>query len=343
MVQEYFDKIAAYQKEVEAAELPDENSLEAFRLRFIGTKNVLKPLSKGFKEMPNERKGEYGKVLNALGQAAKAKFEQAQAALEAEKDQQVEQIDRSAPGEPLQLGSRHPVSLIMNEIIEIFERIGFVVAENREIESEWYNFSALNIGPDHPARDMQDTYYLLNDPTHVLRSQTSNAQIHTMESSEPPIRIINPGRVYRNETVSARSHCQFHQVEGLYVAENVSFADLRQTLSYFAKEMFGSAKIRLRPSYFPFTEPSAEVDVYWGLETEADHRITKGTGWLEILGCGMVDPQVIKNCGLDAEKYTGFAFGMGVERIAMLRYQIEDIRLLFENDQRFLEQFSSAW
>jgi phenylalanyl-tRNA synthetase alpha chain len=230
----------------------------------------------------------------------------------------------------------------MNEIIDIFQRIGFTVAEEREIEDDWHNFTALGTPADHPARDMQDTFYLLQHPEMLLRTHTSSVQTRYMERQKPPIRIIAPGRVYRNETISARSHCQFHQVEGLYIAEKVSFADLRQTIDYFAKEMFGTTKIRMRPSFFPFTEPSAEVDVYWGLETETDHRITKGTGWLEILGCGMVDPLVLENCGIDSSKYSGFAFGMGIERMAMLKYQIEDIRLLFENDLRFLGQFAAG-
>jgi phenylalanyl-tRNA synthetase alpha chain len=231
----------------------------------------------------------------------------------------------------------------MNRIVKIFERIGFVVAEEREIEDDWHNFTAMNTPEDHPARDMQDTYYLQDSTKMLLRTHTSSVQARTMENNQPPIRIIAPGRVYRNETISARSHCQFHQVEGLYIAENVSFADLKQTLLYFAKEMYGKTKIRLRPSYFPFTEPSAEMDIYWGLENETDYRITKGTGWLEILGCGMVDPQVLENCGIDPEKYSGFAFGMGIERQAMMLYKINDIRLLFENDVRFLNQFSSAY
>jgi len=240
------------------------------------------------------------------------------------------------------LGARHPVSIVMNRIIEIFQRIGFVVAEEREIEDDWHNFTAMNTPEDHPARDMQDTFYLMNDPARLLRTHTSSVQARVMTSQQPPIRIIAPGRVYRNETISARSHCQFHQVEGLYIDENVSFADMKQTLYYYAREMYGDTKVRLRPSYFPFTEPSAEMDVYWGLKNEIDYRITKGTGWLEILGCGMVDPQVLTNCGIDPEKYSGFAWGMGIERQAMQQYRISDIRYLFENDVRFLSQFKSA-
>jgi phenylalanyl-tRNA synthetase alpha chain len=231
----------------------------------------------------------------------------------------------------------------MNRIIRIFERIGFVVADDREIEDDWHNFTAMNTPEDHPARDMQDTFYLQNSMEMLLRTHTSSVQARVMKHTQPPIRIIAPGRVYRNETVSARSHCQFHQVEGLYVDEHVSFADLKQTLLYFAREMFGpDAQIRLRPSYFPFTEPSAEMDVYLGTETEKDYRLTKGTGWLEILGCGMVDPAVLENCGIDSTKYTGFAFGMGIERQALRLYDIGDIRLFFENDVRFLKQFAST-
>jgi phenylalanyl-tRNA synthetase alpha chain len=337
-----FEQLAALQQEVEAADLSNKELLEAFRLRFIGTKNIIKDFFGKMKEVPNEQKKEFGQVVNTLKDLAEQRFRQAKEALELAATMQVERIDLSAPGPVLPRGSRHPVALVLHEMISIFERLGFTVVENRDIEDDWHNFTALNTPEDHPARDMQDTFYMMNDPAWMLRTQTSTIQVHVMEQQKPPIRIIAPGRVYRNETISARSHCQFHQIEGLYIAENVSFADLRQTLYYFAKEMFGATKIRMRPSFFPFTEPSAEVDVYWGLKNEVDHRITKGTGWLEILGCGMVDPKVLENCGIDPEKYTGFAFGMGIERIAMLKYQIEDIRLLFENDSRFLEQFYSG-
>ncbi|HHH55197.1 MAG TPA: phenylalanine--tRNA ligase subunit alpha, partial [Bacteroidetes bacterium] len=253
-------------------------------------------------------------------------------------------IDLTRPGDPVRLGARHPISIVNNKIISIFERLGFTVAEDREIEDDWHNFTAMNTPEDHPARDMQDTFYLKDSVERLLRTHTSSVQSRVMTSTQPPIRIIAPGRVYRNETISARSHAQFHQVEGLYIDEGVSFADLKQTLLYFAQEMYGKdTKIRLRPSYFPFTEPSAEMDVYWGLNDEIDYRITKGTGWLEILGCGMVDPNVLENCSIDAEKYTGFAFGMGIERQAMLLHRIDDIRAFFENDIRFLEQFKSVF
>jgi phenylalanyl-tRNA synthetase alpha chain len=243
----------------------------------------------------------------------------------------------------LPLGTRHPLSIVRNEILEIFSRIGFTVADGPEIEDDWHVFSGLNFPPEHPARDMQDTFFVKpgNDQKEmVLRTHTSSVQVRAMETTKPPIRIVMPGRVYRNEAVSARAHCQFHQIEGLYIDENVSFADMKQTLLYFTQEFFGKAKIRLRPSYFPFTEPSAEMDVYWGLNSDTDYRITKGTGWLEIMGCGMVDPAVLSASGIDPEKYSGFAFGMGIERITMLRYQIDDLRMFFENDTRFLKQFT---
>jgi phenylalanyl-tRNA synthetase alpha chain len=337
-----FEQIAEIRSQIEAAQPADANALEAFRIHYLGSKNIFKSLSPLIKEVPNEQKKQFGMALNEAMQLAEQKFKTLKEGFESVEAFKVEQIDPTAPAPVLALGSRHPISLVMNEIIDIFQRIGFTVAEEREIEDDWHNFTALGTPADHPARDMQDTFYLLQHPEMLLRTHTSSVQTRYMERQKPPIRIIAPGRVYRNETISARSHCQFHQVEGLYIAEKVSFADLRQTIDYFAKEMFGTTKIRMRPSFFPFTEPSAEVDVYWGLETETDHRITKGTGWLEILGCGMVDPLVLENCGIDSSKYSGFAFGMGIERMAMLKYQIEDIRLLFENDLRFLGQFAAG-
>jgi phenylalanyl-tRNA synthetase alpha chain len=339
---EVFEQVKTMQQAIEAAVIADKEQLEAFRIEYLGTKNKIKPLFGEIRNIPNERKKEYGQLLNVVKQQAESKFKTAQDSLVAQAANEVEELDMTAPAEPMPLGSRHPVSLVLNQMIEIFDRLGFTVAEDNEIEDDWHNFTALNTPEDHPARDMQDTYYILNDPSRLLRTHTSSVQSHVMMNQKPPIRIIAPGRVYRNETISSRAHCQFHQVEGLYIAEKVSFADLRQTIYYFAKEMFGATKIRMRPSFFPFTEPSAEVDVWCGCETEADKRITKGTGWLEILGCGMVDPAVLTNCGIDPDKYSGFAFGMGVERIAMLKYQIDDIRLLFENDVRFLSQFSGT-
>jgi phenylalanyl-tRNA synthetase alpha chain len=240
------------------------------------------------------------------------------------------------------LGSRHPISIIRDKIIDIFYKIGFNISEGPEMEDDWHNFTALNLPHHHPARDMQDTFFINKDPDLLLRTHTSSVQIRHMEKNKPPIRTISPGRVYRNEDISSRSHCFFHQIEGLYIDKQVSFADLKQTLIYFTQELFGKSKIRLRPSYFPFTEPSAELDIYWGLNSETDHRITKGTGWLEIMGCGMVDPNVLENCKIDSKEYSGFAFGMGIERITMLLYQIEDIRILYENDVRFLSQFKNS-
>lgn len=339
---EVIEQLNAYLQEIEQTTLETSDALEAFRIRFLGSKNIIKPLQGEVKNIatPDGKKA-FGQLLNQIKQAAESKFAARQSELENAASMQLEQLDLTAPGEPMELGARHPLSVVMNRMIGIFQRLGFVVAEDREIETDWFNFTALGTPPDHPARDMQDTFYIKDVAERLLRTHTSSVQARMMSAQKPPIRIIAPGRVYRNETISARSHCQFHQIEGLYVAENVSFADLRQTIYYFAHELFGSTKIRMRPSYFPFTEPSAEVDVYWGLKTEADHRITKGTGWLEILGCGMVDPVLLENCGIDSERYTGFAFGIGIERTTMLLYQIEDIRLFFENDLRFLRQFKA--
>lgn len=336
---EAFDKVKELIESIDSFSIENKEDLERFRIKFIGTKNIIKPLFGEMRNIPNEHKKAYGQQVNTLKINAETKFQDANRRIEEKEANNVTVPDLSAPAFPFENGARHPISLVLNQMIEIFARIGFVIAEDNEIEDDWHNFTALNTPEHHPARDMQDTYYLMNDPAHLLRTHTSSVQSHVMQEQAPPIRIIAPGRVYRNETISSRAHCQFHQVEGLYIAEKVSFADLRQTIYYFAKEMFGSTKIRMRPSFFPFTEPSAEVDVWWGCESEADKRITKGTGWLEILGCGMVDPAVLTNCGIDPEKYSGFAFGMGVERIAMLKYQIDDIRLLFENDLRFLRQF----
>jgi phenylalanyl-tRNA synthetase alpha chain len=339
---EAFDKVKELIESIDSFSIENREDLEQFRIKFIGSKNIIKPLFGEMRNIPNEDKKAYGQQVNTLKIKAETKFQEANKQIEEKEANNVTVPDLSAPAFPFENGARHPISMVLNQMIEIFARIGFVIAEDNEIEDDWHNFTALNTPEHHPARDMQDTYYLMNDPAHLLRTHTSSVQSHVMQEQAPPIRIIAPGRVYRNETISSRAHCQFHQVEGLYIAEKVSFADLRQTIYYFAKEMFGSTKIRMRPSFFPFTEPSAEVDVWWGCESEADKRITKGTGWLEILGCGMVDPAVLTNCGIDPEKYSGFAFGMGVERIAMLKYQIDDIRLLFENDLRFLKQFSKT-
>ena len=337
------NQLKAYREEIDQAAPSSAEELEKFRIRFLGSKNVLKPLFAEIKNVPPEERKGFGQQINAIKGLAEEKYDQLESQINhVDQLSSARQMDLTRPGYPMELGSRHPVSLVMNKIIDIFSRIGFSIAVNREIEDEWHNFTALNTPENHPARDMTDTYYIKNDWTHILRSQTSTVQVHVMENQKPPIRVISPGRVYRNETVSARSHCQFHQVEGLYIDQNVSFVDLKETLLYFAREMYGiDTKIRLRPSYFPFTEPSAEMDVYWGLETEVDHRITKGTGWLEIMGCGMVDPNVLENCGIDPDVYSGFAFGMGVERQAMRMFGIHDIRMFFENDMRFLKQFKS--
>ncbi len=340
---EAFDKLNEVIAEIKAATVETAEQLAAFRTTYLGSKNILKGLMGAIRTIPNDQKKDYGQLINEAKNIAQSKFDQVQSALAiAEETKDNSDVDLTAPGEPIALGARHPVSLTMNRIISIFQKIGFIVEEEREIEDDWYNFTAMNTPEDHPARDMQDTFYLKDDDKMLLRTHTSSVQSRVMTTQKPPIRIIAPGRVYRNETISARAHCQFHQVEGLYIDKNVSFADLKQTILYYAREMYGpDAKIRLRPSYFPFTEPSAEVDVYWGLNNEVDYRITKGTGWLEIMGCGMVDPNVLKNCGIDPEEYTGFAFGMGAERQAMLQYRINDIRWIFENDVRFLKQFEA--
>ena len=341
---EAFKKIEELLAEVNSATPTSPEELESFRIRFLGTKNIIKPLFGEIKSVDNDRKKEYGQAVNALKQAAEQKFtglKEAQA--EASNKSAVADMDLTLPSMPLEQGSRHPISIVMNRMIDIFEKIGFVVAEEREIEDDWHNFTAMNTPADHPARDMQDTFYLKDSTTNLLRTHTSSVQARVMTTQKPPIRIIAPGRVYRNETISARSHCQFHQIEGLYIDKQVSFADMKQTLLYFAREMYGpNTDIRLRPSYFPFTEPSAEMDVWLGTETPATKKLTKGTGWLEVLGCGMVDPNVLKNCDIDPEEYTGYAFGIGIERTAMQNFNISDIRLLFENDVRFLRQFGSV-
>lgn len=336
------DKIKDYIAEAEAFTTSSKEELEAFRIKFLGKKGILNDFFAEFKNVPNEQKKEFGQVINNLKNAAQDKVNAIQESLESKEEAKGIYGDLTRPGEPFQIGSRHPISIVKNQIIDIFSNIGFNVSEGPEIEDDWHNFTALNLPEYHPARDMQDTFFIQTNPDILLRTHTSSVQVRYMEENKPPIRTISPGRVFRNEAVSARSHCIFHQVEGLYIDKDVSFADLKQTLLYFTKEMFGKSKIRLRPSYFPFTEPSAEVDIYWGLKTETDYRITKGTGWLEIMGCGMVDPNVLANCGIETSQYNGFAFGMGIERIAMLLYQIGDIRMFYENDVRFLEQFKSS-
>ncbi|WP_424987673.1 phenylalanine--tRNA ligase subunit alpha [Flagellimonas alvinocaridis] len=336
------ETIKEHLAEVEKFTSTSTEEIENFRIKYLGKKGLLNSFFAEFKNVPNEEKKEFGQVINQLKNSATEKVNELKTGLENQAETTGKFGDLTRPGEPIEIGARHPISIVKNQIIDIFSRIGFNVSEGPEIEDDWHNFTALNLPEYHPARDMQDTFFIQTDPDILLRTHTSSVQVRYMESNKPPIRTISPGRVYRNEAISARSHCFFHQVEGLYVDKNVSFADLKQTLQYFTSEMFGKSKIRLRPSYFPFTEPSAEVDVYWGLETETDYRMTKGTGWLEIMGCGMVDPNVLRNCGIDPEVYSGFAFGMGIDRIALLLHQISDIRLLSENDVRFLEQFKSA-
>ncbi len=317
--------------------------VEIFRIKYLGRKGLMKDFFVEFKNLPKNQKKEFGQTINTLKKIVEEKIISLISTLKEKENIEGVYGDLSRPGESIGLGSRHPVSIVKNKIIEIFSRIGFNVSEGPEIEDDWHNFTALNFPEYHPARDMQDTFFIQKDPDILLRTHTSTVQVRYMENNKPPIRTISPGRVYRNEAISARAHCFFHQVEGLYVDKGVSFADLKQTLQYFTTELFGKSKIRLRPSYFPFTEPSAEVDVYWGLKTETDYKMTKGTGWLEIMGCGMVDPNVLKNCNIDPEIYSGFAFGMGIDRIALLLYQIPDIRMFSENDIRFLEQFKSTY
>ena len=336
------DQVNAYIQEVKGFQADSIETLEAFRIRFLGKKGILNDLFSAFKEVSNSEKKAAGLAINALKTEAQNKFQSEKERLSSGNEAQEPKDDLTKPGTYFPIGSQHPISLVKNQIIDIFSRIGFNISEGPEIEDDWHNFTALNLPEHHPARDMQDTFFIQTNPDILLRTHTSSVQVRYMENNQPTIRTISPGRVYRNEAISARSHCFFHQVEGLYIDKDVSFADLKQTLQYFTTAMFGKSKIRLRPSYFPFTEPSAEVDVYWGLETETDYKMTKGTGWLEIMGCGMVDPNVLKNCGIDPLEYSGFAFGMGIDRIALLLHQIDDIRLLSENDARFLSQFKSV-
>lgn len=338
--------IQQYLAEVEAFTSADAQEIEAFRVKFAGRKGLLNDLFEQFKQVPGPEKKEVGILLNRLKESVLHKVEELKSRMmETEADSDLK--DLTLPVDFYNMGSRHPLSIVRNRIISIFSRIGFTVAEGPEIEDDWHNFSALNFTPDHPARDMQDTFFIEKRPGGndvLLRTHTSSVQVRVMESTRPPIRMIFPGRVFRNEAISARAHCIFHQVEGLYVDRNVSFVDLKQTLLYFAREMFGEkTQIRLRPSYFPFTEPSAEMDISCPLCGGKGCNICKYTGWIEILGCGMVDPAVLDSCGIDSEAYTGFAFGMGIERMTMGLYQIKDLRLFFENDLRFLRQFESAF
>ncbi|WP_302065893.1 phenylalanine--tRNA ligase subunit alpha [uncultured Duncaniella sp.] len=336
------DKINQLKAEIEAVTAANIDEVEALRIKKKKKKGAITSLMQDFRTVPAEQKRELGQKLNELKTIATERLAALREALE-NSDTVDSDLDLTRTAAPLPLGSRHPLSLVKDEIIAIFSRLGFTIAEGPEIEDDWHVFSSLNFAEDHPARDMQDTFFIEHHPDIVLRSHTSSVQSRVMESNQPPIRIICPGRVYRNEAISARAHCFFHQVEALYVDENVSFADLRQTLLYFAREMFGpETKIRLRPSYFPFTEPSAEMDISCNLCGGKGCSFCKHTGWVEILGCGMVDPNVLEACGIDSKKYTGFALGMGVERITNLKYQISDLRMFSENDRRFLEQFQPA-
>jgi phenylalanyl-tRNA synthetase alpha chain len=336
-------QIAIYKQEIENHIANAADSLEAYRIKFLGTKGIVKNLFNEMRNVPAEKKKEFGQILNEFKQLAESKYEAWKQQLEGSDTSAATAIDVTLPGDPLPLGTRHPINLFLSHVISIFNRLGFSVAEGPEIEDDWHNFTALNLPEHHPARDMQDTFYIQQNPDWLLRTHTSNTQIRAMEKGQLPIRIVCPGRVYRNETISARSHCFFHQIEGLYIDENVSFADLKQTLYFFVQEMYGKdVKVRFRPSYFPFTEPSAEMDISCQLCGGAGCAVCKRTGWLEILGCGMVHPKVLENCNIDPEKYTGFAFGMGIERPALLKYGINDIRLFSENDVRFLRQFTSA-
>jgi phenylalanyl-tRNA synthetase alpha chain len=330
-------KFEDYISRVKKFSSQDSKEIESFKIEFLGRKGVINDLFSDFKNVPSDQKKEYGQKINELKNLISKKYEDLKLGVKQSSKSITE--DYTKPGFPISSGSLHPITTIKNRIINIFSKVGFELSEGPEIEDDWHNFTALNLPKDHPARDMQDTFFIQQNPDILLRTHTSSVQVRYLEDNPPPLKIISPGRVYRNEAISSRSHCIFHQIEGIYVDEKVSFADLKQMILYFTKSMFGKSKLRFRPSFFPFTEPSAEVDIYWGLETETDHRITKGTGWLEIMGCGMVDPNVLQNCNIDSEKYTGYAFGLGLERIAMLIYQIPDIRLFFENDVRFLNQF----
>jgi phenylalanyl-tRNA synthetase alpha chain len=336
-------KIDSLLEEVRQTQATTKEEIEQFRIRFLGKKGILNDIFFSFKEVPADLKKEMGQKINGLKQAVSARIGELQSALEEDSTGDSDS-DLSLPGEPIQLGARHPISIVRNQIIDIFSRLGFTISEGPEIEDDWHVFSALNFPPEHPARDMQDTFFIQKDPDVLLRTHTSSVQVRVMENEKPPIRTISPGRVFRNEAISARAHCIFHQVEGLYIDDNVSFADLKQTLLYFAREMFGhKVEMRLRPSYFPFTEPSAEMDISCQICGGKGCNVCKYTGWLEILGCGMVDPNVLEFNKIDSGRYTGYAFGMGIERVAMLLYQVRDLRLYFENDLRFLEQFRAAY
>ncbi|MBQ7162841.1 MAG: phenylalanine--tRNA ligase subunit alpha [Bacteroidales bacterium] len=337
------DKIQKILDEVAAWQPKDSKELEEIRIKYLSKKGSISALFNDFREVSNDQKKVVGMKLNQLKDTAQDRLNELKAALDTRQTAQ-EDLDFSRSAYPLPLGTRHPLSIVRNEIVRIFQNIGFTIAEGPEIEDDWHVFSSLNFAPEHPARDMQDTFFIEQHPDIILRTHTSSVQSRVMEKTQPPIRIICPGRVYRNEAISYRAHCFFHQVEALYVDKGVSYADLLQTLEYFSKEMFGSqTKIRLRPSYFPFTEPSAELDITCNICGGKGCAFCKNTGWVEILGCGMVDPNVLENCGIDSKVYSGFALGMGVERITNLKYQVKDLRMFSENDVRFLGEFQSAY
>ena len=336
------DKIAGLKAEIEALSASTPDEVEALRIKYLSKKGAVTALMADFRNVPADKKREIGQAINDLKKLATDRINALREALETAETVDAS-LDLTRPGAVMPVGTRHPLSIVSNEIISIFGRLGFTVAEGPEIEDDWHVFSALNFAADHPARDMQDTFFINREPDVLLRTHTSSVQTRVMEHAQPPIRIICPGRVYRNEAISARAHCFFHQVEALYVDTDVSFADLKQTLLYFAREMFGpETRIRLRPSYFPFTEPSAEMDISCNLCGGKGCSFCKGTGWVEILGCGMVDPNVLDSCGIDSKRYSGFALGMGVERITNLKYQVKDLRMFSENDTRFLQEFTAA-
>lgn len=342
-MEQLIQQLEQYKAEIAAATAANADALEAFRIKYLGTKGLVKALMAEMKQVPNEQKRAFGQLMNDFKQMAEAKFESLKAGIE-EENTILNAVDWSLPATPVPVGTRHPLSIVRNQIVGIFQKLGFAVAEGPEIEDDWHNFGAMNLPENHPARDMQDTFYVNQQPAWLLRTHTSSVQARVMETQKPPIRVICPGRVYRNETISARAHCFFHQIEGLYIDENVSFADLKQTLYFFVKEMFGSdVKVRFRPSYFPFTEPSAEMDISCLICGGKGCNVCKHTGWVEILGSGMVHPKVLENFGIDSSRYTGFAFGMGVERICQLKYRVNDLRLYSQNDVRFLQQFTGAF
>ena len=342
-MEQLLQQIEAYKHEMAAFEVADAEQAEAFRIKYLGTKGIVKTVMGEMKNVPNDRKKEFGQILNAFKIFAEERYETLKNGAANNDQPTTSNLDWSLPGNPVAVGTRHPLTIVRNQIVSIFKRLGFAVAEGPEIEDDWHNFTALNLPENHPARDMQDTFYLHKDPDFLLRTHTSSVQARVMENQKPPIRIICPGRVYRNETISARAHCFFHQVEGLYVDEQVSFADLKQTLYFFVQEMFGKdVKVRFRPSYFPFTEPSAEMDISCTVCGGSGCSLCKHTGWVEILGCGMVHPKMLENFAIDPNKFSGFAFGMGIERICQLKYRINDLRLYSQNDVRFLRQFMGA-